>query len=535
MRWRALWPALLGAATLGSQCPGDDHVDRWIIIDALPAGVSSEIAVPAQSMAVKVRFRRETASQDIELAPAVSVDGQVVAPDASGTPTAAGALLCFEDLETPRSYVVSAPEGRFLDRNLAPGLYDLAVIPDQDLSDLAIAYRQVTLPDDDLSVIDLEVGEHELEAVVAVYDLLDVPTEERGIPDIYVEVFTELDDGTLRRHGPRTTTDADGAFSVLLAEGRYTLRLSAAAEAAFPYPTVLITGFEVPGDIDALWEEAEAEGRATPILFTYPAFESRSLSGTLISTGPLSEAPEGNAAVTVRGIVEPASIYRDVDAVDFEIGYLERLVYSDSEGHFALSLPPAVYTMDIVPGYYAQSSSQRWDGAQAIDLLDDDLQLGDVPLTSRVYLSLVVGDEQGRAVEGAQIEIHDDQLSGFTYGAVTTETGAARLKLDQGRHRITVIPPADSSLARGSFDVEMGLSDVVREVVLSQGIQVSGRVSLEGELLGGVQLRLSDPSDGTVLGVGTSRASGTYDLRIPSSWAWPEPGTDGDDDDTAPD
>jgi len=47
----------------------------------------------------------------------------------------------------------------------------------------------------------------------------------------------------------------------------------------------------------------------------------------------------------------------------------------------------------------------------------------------------------------------------------------------------------------------------------------------------GVQVRFSDPDTGELLGMGTARSSGTFELNVPTSWVWGE--LDGGDDDSA--
>jgi hypothetical protein len=541
---------LLPLMLVGADCPGSDAVDMWVVVDVLTVGVETEEPPPAQSLVAKVRFRRETASRDLELAAATSVSGAVFAPDEALTddplPRAEShtdATLLFRNRSSGRTSAVEALGGTFDADGIVPGSYHLTVIPDAYKFRYSFAYDEVEIPGADLSTLLVDWG-HELTAEVVEFDLANLAQPILEIADLEIEAFAETEPGVLRRAGPRATTDSDGRFTLHLVPGSYTLRITSRPEAAAPYPTALLTGFRVPEDIDALNAEAEAEGAEVPTLYTYPHFERRSLSGRLVATGPMgSESSEGNASVMAWGVVEAPQAYIGRDDVDFVIGSMRKRVFTSDNGDFAFGqegqgLPAGAYGLDIVPGYYSDASSESWIGDQALDLHDDGLQLGDITLDSRVYLNLRVIDHRGREVDNARVEVRNLGVSGYVTAARTGAAegvdapGTARMFLEQGPHEVTVVPPVDSTLARRSFEVEIGSAGRVMEVDLEEGIHVSGRVSVDDELLGGVQIRFSDP-DGTLLGIGESRPSGTYELRVPTTWAWPDIDAVGDDDDSA--
>ncbi len=529
LRWLVLAIPLL----LGADCPGDETVKRWVVVDVLPGGVSSEYDVPAQTQAVYIEFSRENASQDIELQESLNLEGTVhTLGEADSDPT--DAFLRLESLDNTRVLVAEAKDGIFTWDGVPPGSYELMVIPDESLANLGIHYEEVTLPDD-LTVLDswdlyLSEGDHELAAIIADYDVYTVPPSTLGLPHMFIEAFTELEPGVLRRAGPRIGTDTNGRFSLMLKEGTYTLRISSLSTAEVPYPTALIHGFQVPEDIEAL--QAEVTGEALPYLFVYPHFQPNSLSGTLIATAPMVDGlPEGQATVSIYGVVEAPEVYLGLDEVDFDIGYIETRLQSDDLGGFSMVLPPAIYSMAVVPGHYSDSSSLVMDGEQALDLTEDNLQLGDVELDSKVYLFVVALDSRDRFVEGARVEVRNLGESGYVQGLLTDENGATRFFVEQGEHLVIVDPPEDADLARHTEYVSVSNSPHPPiAAILEEGIHVTGRISLDGDLLGGVQVRFSDPADGSRLGTGVSRNSGTYDLQIPTEWVWDDESNVGDDD-----
>jgi len=540
-------PWLLLPLLLGSQCPGADHRDLWVVVDVLTAGVGSSDRPLPQTQMTQVRFHSETASQDLDLRASQSLDAAVFAPlvsqsehDGDRALVPRSATLFFESREFDRRFTLQAESGTVVEEPVLPGRYEMTVVPDEYPYRYAIAYEEVDIPGTDLSEIVLPWG-YRLHARVVEHDITNLAEPEIGLSSMEVEAFTEVAPGEVVRTGPRDTSD-DGEVELYLPEGTYTLRIGARNDADSVFPVGLITGFRVPEDIDALEEEAEALDLDLPVLYAYPKFERRSLAGRLVSTGILGGGtPEGNAEVVVWGLVEAPPQYTGHEEVDFTSGPLRMRVYSTETGDFHFGeagLPAAAYSLDVVPGYYSDSSAQRWTGEQALDLTDTGLQMGDISLDARVHLYLRVENPQGEAVEGTRVEAHNLGLSGYVTSLETGTTanadapGTVRLYLEQGPHRIAVVPPAASGLARSSFDVEIGPSTPPTVVQLEQGIHVSGQVSLLGELQGGVQVRLSDPWTGTVLGTGTARSSGTYELRVPYSWVWSD-GEDGGDDDSA--
>jgi len=543
LRCRLLWLAL--PVLMGAQCPGVDHQDLWVVVDVLTAGVESANQPLAQTQMVQVRFRTETASQDLDLVEADTLDAGIFAPLVSQTEhdgdralVSRDATLFFESREFDRRFTVHADSGSVESELVQPGRYLMSAIPDEYTYRYAIAYEEVDIPGTDLSEVVLPWG-YRLNAQVIEYDITNLAEPQIGLSDMEVEAFAEVGPGEVRRAGPRDTTD-DGELELYLPEGTYTLRISSRNDADSAYPVGLITGFQVPEDIDALEAEAEELGEDLPVLYSYPKFERRSLAGRLLSTGILGGGtPEGNAAVVAWGLVEAPPEYAGREEVDFTSGSIRVRVYSTDTGDFhfgEVGLPAAVFSLDVVPGYYSDSSAQRWTGEQALDLTDASLQMGDISLDARVHMYVRVEDAQGAEVEDARVEAQNLGLSGYVT-ALTTGTltnadapGTVRLYLEQELHRVTVVPPADSDLARASFDVEVGPSTPPTVVQLEQGIHVSGQVSMRGLLQGGVQVRFSDPWDGAVLGVGTARSSGTYELRVPTSWVWPADEDGGDDD-----
>lgn len=547
-RW--LW--LLLPVLLGADCPGVDHMDHRVRIHVLPAGVPSSIRPPAITETMTVRFRQDTATHDVVVDEGVTLGGYVLAPsvDAGTDPEAeptvgTAALLLGREQDGRARFTAHADDqGMFSVENLAPGTYDLTVFADEFVGQYGATYLELELPGQELIDVPLEYG-HLLQARVAEFDLI---TRERiGIGSMAVDVFEELEDGELRHAGPRATTDADGDFSLYLPEGTYTLRVASPSywpvgdgvTEPIPFPTGLVTGFRVPGDIERLEADAAAEGLEVPFFYTYPRFRRASLSGTVRSVGPFNTGQENNAEVSVWGVVRAPSEYEGLEEVDFVLGPIERKVFTNDSGDFAFGaedegLPAAVYSMDVIPGFDSDGSAQRWTGDQAIDLTDGDRQLGDVDLTARVDFWVSVTDQQNRPVEGARVELHNLGLSRYSTALHSDENGVALFdKTEQGPHRVLVFAPAGEHLGRSAADLEVGTATQVHFAVLEPGIRVTGQVAEGFELLEGVMVRFYDPEDGTLLGEGRTGRSGTYEIDVPKAWAWPELDDDAGDDDSA--
>ncbi len=539
----ALLPLLMG-----SQCPSAEYDDRWVLVDVQSSRAETSDPPPAQRQQVRVRFHRETASHDLDLDAGVPVEPEVLAPDEAEqgltrTSSPADATLLLTSTDLQRSITLHAGEGAPADQAVPPGTYDVTVIPDEYKHRYTVAYEQVTIPGDDLTGLEVDWG-YPLTARIVEYDITNLADPILGLGDMEVEVFSEVEPGRLRRAGPRDTTDAGGDFTLYLPEGSYTFRISSRLTADRPFPVGLVTHFRVPEDLEALQAEAEAQGEDTPTFYAYPRFERRSLSGRLVASGPLgSEEPEGNVSLVAWAVVEAPPQYVGSEVVDFTIGVMRRRTYSADTGDFHFGqedagLPAGVYSLDVVPGFYSDASAERWDGELAVDLTQDGAQLGEIALDSRVHLHLRVEDEGGDEVEGARVEVHNLGISGYVTAVNTGTTasddapGTVRVFLEQGPHRVVVVPPEGSSLARTSFDLEISPTVPPTVVRLEEGIEVTGQVSMDAELVGGVQVRFSDPDTGEILGMGTARSSGTFELTIPTSWVWDE--LDGGDDDSAP-
>jgi hypothetical protein len=539
----ALLPLLLG-----SQCPSSEYDDRWVVVDVQSSRAETNDPPPTQRQQVRVRFHRETASHDLDLDAGVLVEPEVLAPDEAEqglarTSSPADATLLLTSMDPQRSITLHAGEGAPADQAVPPGTYDVTVIPDEYKHRYTMAYEQVTIPGDDLTGLEVDWG-YPLTAGIVEYDITNLADPILGLGDMEVEVFTEVAPGRLRRAGPRDTTDTGGEFTLYLPEGSYTFRISSRLTADRPFPVGLVTHFRVPEDMEALQAEAEAQGEDTPIFYAYPRFERRSLSGRLVASGPLgSEEPEGNVNLVAWSVVEAPTQYVGSEVVDFTIGVMRRRTYSTDTGDFHFGqedagLPAGVYSLDVVPGFYSDASAERWDGELAVDLTEDGAQLGEIALDSRVHLHLRVEDEGGDEVEGARVEVHNLGISGYVTAVNTGTTasddapGTVRVFVEQGPHRVVVVPPEGSSLARTSFDLEISPTVPPTVVRLEEGIEVTGQVSMDAQLVGGVQVRFSDPDTGEILGVGTARSSGTFELTIPTSWVWDD--LEGGDDDSAP-
>jgi len=255
--------------------------------------------------------------------------------------------------------------------------------------------------------------------------------------------------------------------------------------------------------------------------------------------GPFNTGQENNAEVTVWGVVHAPDEYAGLEEVDFVLGPIQRKVFTNDSGDFAFGaeaegLPDAVYSMDVIPGFDSDGSAQRWSGDQAIDLTGGDRQLGDLDLTARVDFWVSVTDAQGRAVEGARVELHNLGLSRYSTALTSDENGVALFdKAEQGPHRVLVFAPDGEHLGRSAADLEIGTATQVHFAVLEPGIRVTGQVALNFDLLEGVTVRFYDPMDDTLLGEGRTGRSGTYEIDVPKAWAWPELDDSPGDDDSA--
>ncbi len=523
--WWLLLPVLLGA-----DCPGAESRERWVRVELMPSRGAGDDAPPAQTQSVRVRFRRETASRDLALEEGLTLEGSVLA-DGAPVPRP-NARLHFRHRDSGTETTAEAHSGgQFVATGLLPGTYDVTIYPDADQDLLGIARLVVQLPDDDLADLPIPWGEHVLWGRIVRREI-GVP-DPVGIADLVVEAFRETEPGTLRRAGQETITLDDGEatiageFTLALPAGTYALRISSPTGAEVPYPTAVLTGVEMPRP--GGWVPVD-----TPItLFTYPTWSEErrhELSGKLVAPGIGVDLPEGSALVEARGVVHAPPEYAGLEDIDFQLGPVRARVRTDTEGDFRLTLPDATYTLDVIPGYDSDGSAFRDAGEQA-HVVANDLPLGTVFLTSRVNLTMRVVDDADRVIEGARVEVRNLGLSGYATGLSTDETGTARFLLEQGPHRVEVIPPEGSGLARDRFEVEMGTVDERLIVPLEDGIRVSGQVSRGNDLLEGVLVRFVDPDSGEVLGEGVSRASGTYELRVPTAWVWPE--TEAGDDDSA--
>jgi hypothetical protein len=490
-----LRPALLLLPLLlGSDCPGGQSREMLVVIEAFPSQVTGEIQPPAQQVTSRVRFRSETASHDVELQAGLLLEGSVLA---AGAPIPRpDATVLFTHAESGTSFTAQARDGGLWSRESAlPGLYDVTIYPDQNKFEYGLGRLQVTVPDDALTDLPVPWGEHEIRGLIVRREI--GVADPVGLPDLVVEAFVELQPGVFQRSGQfavtarQTASTEDGEFLLGLPAGVYALRISSSLVAEEPYPSALITGFEVPRPHPPPSKELE-------VVFAYPTWnddQRNELGGKLLTTGLQPDIPEGNAEVVAWGVVEAPAEYQDLDGIDFHLGPLRARAFSSSEGYFNLQLPVATYSLSVVPGYSSDASA---------------------------FL-----DTGGDVVEGVRIEVRNLELSGFSYSVTTDATGTARFVLEQGHHEVSVIPPSDSTLARSTFGVEMGAVGQRRIVTLQRGIHVTGQVAVGNDILDGVWVRLRDPADGSILGEGLSRPSGTYELRIPHEWVWPE--TDADD------
>lgn len=418
------------------------------------------------------------------LLPAVELHGYATgyattpyAPTAS-LPGTDGGVLASIMLRKPNTVMgttVRTEDDGFYLATAAPGMYELAIVPDDPAYPL---YTEAGLDLVETVARDIDIGSG--------HPVWGRVLNEGGAPlaDVEVKLLTVL--GT---EGPSTFTDAQGRYTLHAGQGTYHLVAEGRNNGRDPQLTSV---------------EFELGPSGMPLDIAYGSLDLVSVGGRLVRT---TGSGVGNA--TVRLVSETLSGYAGIDAqvtVD---------VPADSAGNFDARVVSGTYRVELLPPAEV--------GLSPVSLGSLDLtgpqDLGTVSLPGLVPLSGVAVDEIGAPLPFATLRATEAAFERRYFTVQTDAEGRFDIDVPAVDLNLLLTPPADrTDLAATRQRQSIGnLDDDNFQVAAVSGEAMTGMVEWnDGErdlpLAFAVVQIYAD--DGSPLGQALTNADGEYSLQV---------------------
>jgi hypothetical protein len=267
--------------------------------------------------------------------------------------------------------------------------------------------------------------------------------------------------------GTTALTAEDGLFTLVLAPGPGPLSIQVGSEGSLLFP-----------ERSFLFQDAsEAAVPAFQLLAIGPVPAMRT-----VSVQAYHQGADGAEVSTVSG----AKVVATGRAGD---GDVQVSATTGKDGIATLKLLDGLYGLRVIPPItspYALYQGSLDFSKLAVE--DGEVLYANVPLSLRVTVKgRVVRDSDGAGVGSAVVSFSSSQISALKgaaggqtevgFDAVTAADGSFELAADPGDYAITIVPPADSGLARFSQpDALVGENGTSVTVRLPAGSLVRGRV-----------------------------------------------------------
>lgn len=504
-----------GACQFGV-CGADAGDATWTVALSIEPPDFRPDLVAQQTTSVQVGAGREL--PDFRLSTPVLLSG-FVAYD-TGVPVEGDVRFRAVNGVSGRRFVATAqtePGGGIITATVAPGRYDVTVIPTRDDVPRTVLRDQLISTDSpDTCPSNPEVHCQVLQLIVpsaqryvALRGVVQ-RREPRIVPVVGARVYATSSDGGAE--STTATTADDGSFLVFIDPNveDVAFRVRAGDDTAIPAYDFVPIVLPETDDVDIVlslgsWTE--------PTPWTINV-----------------KAPDGSfldeALVTVRTEREPD------DTTDPLAVPLERVTWEQQlSGDQASS--PGTFTIDLAPGTWeltAAALGRTWGpaGPVAVDVAEaagvTDLSLG----ATRSIGGRVLSGAEGRPLEQARVEFSLSSVRGApveTFGIggsmigaapVTDDAGRFTAELPPGAYVVTVVPTEVSGLARYTTTIDLETTDIALISVPPAGVTFGRVLDRDGTPLPGAIVEAwSDDGDAILLGRSVTDAEGEYRLLLP--------------------
>jgi|GEM_PF-1038997 len=360
----------------------------------------------------------------------------------------------------------SSPEdGSFTLRLVDGQTYRLVVYPDDDTLAPMFGAQAVLVSGGTFDLGTLALPNEMAQLLVEGRVTAGSGAETLGIPGLQVRFL----DGS-QHVSSSAITDNDGHFAVRLADAGDNLTLQVRpTEATSSFPTLSVAGY-------AFTENT--------------LLDDVNLGGALYAPVPFAATVTGP-----RGQRVPQAdviVFAELGA-----GVLRREAVTDENGELHLSLPPGPYQFAIIADTDTDDAGML--SSTAADVAQDGDTVSFV-LPPRVSFTGEVTTPDNRRLAdatvrmvrvGAPLDAEEAVIDGttWTFSSRTNDTGAFALRLDPGRYRFTVVPPAHSQLPHHTQIIDVYSDDRVENVELPSagtffGTLVTPGGSVQSQLVG---------------------------------------------------
>jgi len=361
-------------------------------------------------------------------------------------------------------------EGRFQINLPAGEGYGIAVIP-QDTVDLPF-FSEVTDLLEDTAI------EHNLDFGVPLYGI--VSQNDNALlpenPDAYL-----VDD----------TSGVESAIALLNNNDHFMIR-------ALPGTYTLV----VEGDITSFMPRVE----------TAVTIEEGFTSEINVELGELLPIYANGRLVDSTGTVIPNAVVRFYSSsLTNAEGTVELETETDKYGQFDKQLLPGSWTAEFIPEYDETGTISPL--TIDFDVDDDQLDFGDIYLSERTTMEVVVINQRGVAVPNVVLTATELGFNGYSYSGITDEDGLVTLDVPDTSVEISLTPP-NSAAAITRFNLTSP-DDVQQELQLSEGDPVSGKFWSDDGAIAYALVEIRNNND-ELLGRTFTDGTGDFSVRLQS-------------------
>lgn len=189
-------------------------------------------------------------------------------------------------------------------------------------------------------------------------------------------------------------------------------------------------------------------------------------------------------------------------------------VFTDDSGFFSISLPAGSYVLSLNPnGYTVEQISPSIAYVKPGSTVNVEVRLQRVLGDSTLHGYVL--NEEGEALEGAEVMLYSRDVAGFSLNGVTNESGYYSVNLPAGSYHVLVVDSGYSYVTEVldiTGDVEKNYTLLMPE---GAGYLVYGKVmNSTGEYMSHIEVSLIDSANGHMVPLDKDSFVRTYIFRI---------------------
>lgn len=507
-----LLPPLLLLAACSDGPPGSPSGARSFSVDLVDAGASQH-RIRSQSLGTKA-WSGGTSPVFFEAEPAVTLEAQVSRADWEGSGSFERDWVSVFLLPRPilpwlpavqsEAGGVVVSDGAFLS-NQSPGPLDILIAPgslqaddfiEPTAPDEPARFLSGVLADPNTPLLQWELPElHEVTGRVRL-------TNGEALAGVAVSIYRA--EQPALHLGVATETDADGAFSLELPEGRYDLVFSTPADGSLPIPPIRFSDQQLP-----LFPGLQLDVR-------YPVLPTRTVSVRVEDVGGTTRV----GRVRIEGwVAEPPGGNHS-----FSGGVFRVEAETDSEGFLDRRLPNGHYRVRVFPRHGQRELSVADHTFEVVGTdAADGVQVETVILPSARLARIEVQRPDGTGMAGATLEMRMTSPPRFSWRELTDTDGAWVGLLPADLIDVEVIPATRAvegverrewSRRHGELDLRQAEASLL--VQLRRSDTMSGvLVDKNGQGLDDVRVLLRDPETGELWDEAVTAEQGVFQGVLP--------------------